>query len=293
MLRQDVNLMIMPPFPDTHAFTYRVNTTKGCVSRAAPDCSPDLCLLVGLPPLERLSWIHKIQCWCDTLVCEKIVVIMPIRDQLREIREQKNSGRKDIVRGSGLIRWYVSRVEHGRTIPSLATLEKFAQALEVPLYQFFCDSGEPPKLAQQTKRKSADEIGWTNSGKDDTLLIKFRKLLPRMNKDDRDLLFYVAQKMASPRREAETESSRAAQKRLISLYHRLVDKQIGGTASAKELAQLQSVEGMMQAIEHAQTFRIEEVLEQQHHAIIERLTALIAELRRTGDASERTPIATQ
>jgi transcriptional regulator with XRE-family HTH domain len=261
--------------------------------RATPACSADLCLLVGLPLLERLSWIHKIQCWRDTRVCEKILLIMPIRDRLREIREQENSVRKDVRRGSGLIRWYVSRVEDGRAVPAIETLEKMARAMGMPLYQLFCEGEEPPKLALRTKRKSADEIGWANSGKDDTFLIKFQKLLPRMNKDDRDLLFYVAQKMASPRREAATESSQAAQKRLISLYHRLVDKQIGGTASAKELAQLQSIEGMMQAIEHAQTFRIDEVLEQQHRAIIERLTALIAELRRTGHASGPTPIATQ
>jgi transcriptional regulator with XRE-family HTH domain len=161
---------------------------------------------------------------------------MPIRDRLREIREQENSVRKDVRRGSGLIRWYVSRVEDGRAVPAIETLEKMARAMGMPLYQLFCEGEEPPKLAQRTKRKSADEIGWANSGKDDTFLIKFQKLLPRMNKDDRDLLFYVAQKMASPRREAATESSQAAQKRLISLYHRLVDKQIGGTASAKELA---------------------------------------------------------
>ena len=215
---------------------------------------------------------------------------MTIRDHLREIREQKNSLRKDVGRGSGLIRSYFSHIEDGHAVPAIETLEKMAQALEMRLYQLVSEDEEPPKLAQRAKRKSADESGWGNSGKD---VSKFRKLLTRMNNDDRDLLLYVAQKMASPRREAATESSQAAQKRLIILYHRLVDKQIGGTASAKELAQLQSIEGMMQGIEHAQTFRIDEVLEQQHRAIIERLTTLIAELRHTGAATERAPSATQ
>jgi len=115
-----------------------------------------------------------------------------------------------------------------------------------------------------------------------------------MNKDDQYLLFYVAQKMASPRRgESEPESSQAAQKRLIGMYHRLVDKHLEGTASAKDLAELQSIEGMMQAIEDAQTLRIDEVLEQHHRATIERLTTLISELRRMAGAGERPSIATQ
>src|SRR5437762_9586842 len=72
---------------------------------------------------------------------------MILSERLRFLREQKNLTQGDIEERTGLKRSYISRLEHGRTIPSLATLEKFAQALEVPLYHFFYDGKEPPKAA--------------------------------------------------------------------------------------------------------------------------------------------------
>jgi len=41
---------------------------------------------------------------------------------------------------------YISRVENGHTVPAVETLEKFAHALEVPLYQFFYEGKESPAL---------------------------------------------------------------------------------------------------------------------------------------------------
>jgi transcriptional regulator with XRE-family HTH domain len=248
---------------------------------------------MGSTCARKPQWIYEIQCWCDAQVCEKMFGIMAIRERLREISKAKNLLRKGIGGGAGLLKWYVSRVEDGHAVPAIETLEKMARALEVPLYQLFHEGDEPPKLVQRAKSKTADESAWGDSEGDITFPTRFRKLLTRMNKDDQDLLFYVAQKMASPRQGAAPESSQAAQKRLIGLYHRLVDKQLEGTASTKELAQLQSIEGMMQAIEDSQTLRIDEDLEKQHRAIIERLTTLINELRRMAAASERPPMATQ
>src|SRR5437588_437266 len=72
---------------------------------------------------------------------------MILSERLRFLREQKNLTQGDIEERTGLKRSYISRLEHGRTIPSLATLEKFAQALEVPLYHFFYDGEQPPKAA--------------------------------------------------------------------------------------------------------------------------------------------------
>jgi transcriptional regulator with XRE-family HTH domain len=50
----------------------------------------------------------------------------------------------DIEKMTGLKRSYVSRREHGRTVPSVATLEKFAGALQVPLYYFLYEGEKPP-----------------------------------------------------------------------------------------------------------------------------------------------------
>src|SRR2546422_3271984 len=71
------------------------------------------------------------------------------------------------------------------------------RALEVPLYQLFYDGEEPPELPNLPKRKTADEIAWGSSGKDARFLVKFRRLLGRVDEGDRKLLLYMAQKMAN------------------------------------------------------------------------------------------------
>ena len=67
-----------------------------------------------------------------------------IAQRLRALRLQKDLTQGDIEERTGLKRFYVSRIEHGHTVPSIETLEKMANALEVPLYQLFYDGNEPP-----------------------------------------------------------------------------------------------------------------------------------------------------
>ncbi len=117
-------------------------------------------------------------------------------ERLRELREQKNISQGEIEKRTGLLRCYTSRVENGHTVPAVETLEKFARALDVPLYRLFYDGEEPPKLPHLPKRKTADDIAWGSSGKEARLLAKFCRLLSRMEEGDRGLLLFMAQKMA-------------------------------------------------------------------------------------------------
>src|ERR1700758_5039689 len=123
---------------------------------------------------------------------------MIIGDRLRAMREEKKLSQGDIEKRTGLLRCYISRVENGHTVPAIETIEKFARALEVPLYQLFYDGEEPPKLPNlyKYKRKTAADISWGSTGKEARLLEKFRKLLSRTSASDRKLLFSMAQKMA-------------------------------------------------------------------------------------------------
>jgi transcriptional regulator with XRE-family HTH domain len=121
---------------------------------------------------------------------------MIIGDRLRALREEKNLSQGDIEKRTGLIRCYVSRVENGHTIPAIETIEKFARALEVPMYQLFYDGEEPPKLANLPKRKSSDEIAWGSSGKDARFLNKLRRLLSKVDEEHRKLILYMTQKLA-------------------------------------------------------------------------------------------------
>ncbi len=121
---------------------------------------------------------------------------MVIGDRLRALREEKKITQGEVEKRTGLLRAYVSRVEHGHTVPAIETLEKFARALEVPLYQLLYDGEEPPKLPNLPKRRTADDIVWGSKGKDARLLGKFCRLFSRMEAGDLGLVLFMAQKMA-------------------------------------------------------------------------------------------------
>jgi transcriptional regulator with XRE-family HTH domain len=121
---------------------------------------------------------------------------MIIGDRLRALREEKKLSQGDIEKRTGLIRCYVSRVENNHTVPAIETIEKFARALEVPMYQLFYDGEEPPKLPNLSKPKSSDEIAWGSSGKDARFLSKLRRLLGKAEEQDRKLVLLMAQKLA-------------------------------------------------------------------------------------------------
>ena len=121
---------------------------------------------------------------------------MVIGERLRDLREQKNLAQGDIEKRTGLLRCYVSRVENGHTFPSIDTLEKWARALDVPLYVLFYDGEKPPKGLPQMK---ADGL-WGSAGKDARLLAKFRYALARTDNTDRRLLLDMARKIEREKR---------------------------------------------------------------------------------------------
>src|SRR6202140_3822270 len=120
---------------------------------------------------------------------------MIIGDRLGVLREQKKFSQGEIEKRTGLLRCYISRVENGHTVPAVETLEKFARALEVPLYQLFYDGDEAPKLPNLPKRRSSGVLIWGDNGKDARTLAKFRQLLSRADEEDRRLLLFMAKKM--------------------------------------------------------------------------------------------------
>ncbi len=122
---------------------------------------------------------------------------MLIGDRLRAIREEKKLSQGDIEKRTGLLRCYVSRVENGHTVPAVETIEKFARALELPIYQLFYDGDKPPELPNLPKRKTAADIAWGTTGKDARFLTKLRRLLARAAEPDRKLLLSIAQKIAT------------------------------------------------------------------------------------------------
>jgi transcriptional regulator with XRE-family HTH domain len=118
---------------------------------------------------------------------------MIIGDRLREIRELKNLSQSDIQARTGLLRSYISRVENGRTIPAMETLEKIAHALEMHLYQVFYEGDDLPPLPS-TKHSNGNE--WGSSGQSALYCRKLVDCLSRMDNADRLLLFAMAKEAA-------------------------------------------------------------------------------------------------
>lgn len=120
---------------------------------------------------------------------------MIIGERLRVLREAKKLSQGDIEKRTGLLRCYISRVENGHTVPAIETLEKFARALEVPLYQLFYDSEEPPQLPNLPKRITIDMLAVGVKKKDGPFATKFLRVLERVAEPDRQLLMFMARRM--------------------------------------------------------------------------------------------------
>jgi transcriptional regulator with XRE-family HTH domain len=119
---------------------------------------------------------------------------MLINERLRELREAKNLSQGDIEKRTGLLRCYTSRVENGHTTPNLETLEKYARALEVPLYQLFHDGTAP---AEQLKFLKAEVEPVSRVTKKEARELQlFARAISRMGDRERQLLLHMASKMA-------------------------------------------------------------------------------------------------
>jgi transcriptional regulator with XRE-family HTH domain len=118
---------------------------------------------------------------------------MVIGDRLKQLREEKKFSQGEIEKRTGLLRCYTSRVENGHTIPALETLEKYARALEVPMYSLFYDGDEPPKAPKLPKLKDG-EFGMT--GKEAHYMNQLTRLLSKMSEKDRKLIYALVRKTA-------------------------------------------------------------------------------------------------
>ncbi|HUT02293.1 MAG TPA: helix-turn-helix transcriptional regulator [bacterium] len=117
---------------------------------------------------------------------------MDIGTRLYELRQAKGYSQGDIQHRTGLLRCYVSRVENGHTLPNLETLEKWAKALDVELYQlFFAGEGkpEPPPVMPKPPEPPFGTEG-----------AALFKVFSKMSKPNRRLLLDMARKMATTER---------------------------------------------------------------------------------------------
>ncbi len=111
---------------------------------------------------------------------------MNIGATIRTYRLQKGMSQGDIEKRTGLLRCYLSRVENGHTIPSLDTLAKIANAMELPIAQFFGEHASNGSL-KKLPRLTEDEVRF---------LSQIRRYTINLNESDRKLVLTMVKKMA-------------------------------------------------------------------------------------------------
>lgn len=111
---------------------------------------------------------------------------MKIGIMIRGFRLQKGMSQGDIEKRTGLLRCYLSRVENGHTVPSLDTLNKIAQALDIPLAQFFSETSLSQEM--DSGRLNDEELRFLN---------QIRRYSMNLNESDRKLLLAMIKKFAA------------------------------------------------------------------------------------------------
>jgi transcriptional regulator with XRE-family HTH domain len=76
-------------------------------------------------------------------IFDKAPISVDVGDRLKELRQERGRSMRALARLSGLSTNALSMIERGRTSPSVSTLYKLADALEVPITAFF--RTEPPR----------------------------------------------------------------------------------------------------------------------------------------------------
>ena len=124
--------------------------------------------------------------------------MLPIGARLRRLREVKRMSQGDVEQRTGQLRCYISRVENGHSVPTLETLQRFAKALDVPLYELFYSGGKGPTTprlkALETLEKLAQEGG--KAGREARFLLELRTFLVRIPETDRGLFLSLVKELA-------------------------------------------------------------------------------------------------
>ncbi len=117
--------------------------------------------------------------------------------RIRAERKARNLSQADLERRTGFPRCRISYLENGRAVPTIETLEKLSDALEIPLHQLFRDGEQPAEGLTAAKRAAANRTRRRSRAGQARVLGEMRQLLERMCEDDQDLLLYMAKKLSN------------------------------------------------------------------------------------------------
>ena len=109
---------------------------------------------------------------------------MNLGESIRRIRLEKGLSQGEMQKRTGILRSYLSRVENGHTVPSLATLQRLASAMGVALADFFADEVGAIAPAVVPSDGSSE------------YLVELRNYLPQLSSQQRQELLEMVKEMA-------------------------------------------------------------------------------------------------
>jgi transcriptional regulator with XRE-family HTH domain len=112
---------------------------------------------------------------------------LQVAGQVREIRRARHLSQRQLAGRMEVPRTYISKIENGKAIPTLGSLERLAAALEVDLCQ----------LVRDSRSRRADEVMAMLA---DPFLAEIAALLPQLDSLQRTLLVSAARDASLGRR---------------------------------------------------------------------------------------------
>ncbi|MBV9669986.1 MAG: helix-turn-helix transcriptional regulator [Acidobacteriales bacterium] len=113
---------------------------------------------------------------------------MDIGATIKNFRVQKGMSQGDIEKRTGLLRCYLSRVENGHTVPSLDTLAKIAEAMDLPIARFFEEETGEHVIEKQMTRLTDDTVKF---------LKQVNKYSVGLNDSDKKILLTMVKRFAA------------------------------------------------------------------------------------------------
>ncbi|HUN83739.1 MAG TPA: helix-turn-helix transcriptional regulator [Terracidiphilus sp.] len=112
---------------------------------------------------------------------------LQVAGQVREIRRARHLSQRQLAGRMQVPRTYISKIENGKAIPTLGSLERLANALEVEVSQ----------LVRDARSRRDEEVAAILS---DPLLAEIAALLPHLDSLHRTLIYGSVRDMATGRR---------------------------------------------------------------------------------------------
>jgi transcriptional regulator with XRE-family HTH domain len=112
---------------------------------------------------------------------------LQVASQVREIRRARHLSQRQLASRMQVPRTYISKIENGKAIPTLGSLERLAEALEVDMRQ----------LVRDSRSRREEEVSAILS---DPFLAEIAAMLPYLDSLHRTLLYGSVRDMAMGRR---------------------------------------------------------------------------------------------